>query len=103
MQVLDSSRYIRYREHTFLSHPSVPRHLVWDRETVYLYWPNEAQPKRYMAGVNIIMDGELTDERLREKLAGLAAARLLHFENLEPHAFAGFVDAQVCTAKRQCQ
>ena len=95
MQVLDDANYIPYREHTFLSHPSVPRHITWDTETVYLYWPDEAQPPRYAAGTNLVMDGSLTDAKLRQELSALQDTRVLHIENLEPHAFAGFVDAQV--------
>lgn len=87
---MDASQYVPYREHSFLSHPSVPRHVLWDRDTVYMYWPDEARPVRYAAGVNVVMDGNLTDALLVDRLQGVQERRLLHFENLEPHAFAGF-------------
>jgi hypothetical protein len=95
IQVLDSTGYIQYREHTFLAHPSVARNVQWDKETVYLYWPEEKQPVRYAAGVNIVMDGNLTDKSLRERLEQFQFLKHLHFENLEPHAFAGFVSESV--------
>ena len=62
---------------------------------MYIYELGEAQPVRYAAGVNVVADGNLTDEALAEQLGGVQEHRLLHFENLEPHAFAGFVSAAV--------
>ena len=56
IQVLDKTQYIAYREHSFLSHPSVPRHVLWDKETVYMYWPGERQPVRYATGANLQTD-----------------------------------------------
>jgi hypothetical protein len=92
---MDSAKYIEYREHTFLSHPSVARSVLWDKETVYFYWPQERLPVRYAAGVNIVMDGNLTDKSLQERLGQYQSCKQLYLENLEPHAFAGFVSEQV--------
>lgn len=46
IQAMDSLQYIGYREWTFLGHPQVPRHTVWDRETVFLYPPGAPQTTR---------------------------------------------------------
>jgi hypothetical protein len=48
-----------------------------------------------VAGAQLVMDGTLTDQRLRQHLAHLQSVSLLHFDNLEPHTFAGFENAQV--------
>jgi hypothetical protein len=92
---MDGSNYIPYREHSFLSHPRVPRHVLWDKETVYFYWAREQRPVRYATGVNVVMDRTLTDMNLRHQLSSLDNVRLLHFENLEPNSFAGFVHEEV--------
>jgi hypothetical protein len=95
LQVLDKRKYIQYREHSFLDHPLVPRHVLWDKETVYFYWPGEPQPPRYGTGVNVVMGPELTSRRLRELLRGVDERSVLHLENLEPHSFAGFERPEV--------
>jgi hypothetical protein len=95
LQVLDSTKYVPYRESTFLQHPSVPRSVLWDKETVYLYWPGETQPVRYGTGVNVEMGSTLTDTELQRVLRHFNATRLLHFESIEPHTFAGFERTEV--------
>lgn len=117
MQALDFRAYIDYREWTFLSHPQVPRHTLWDRDTVYMYPPGAPQPARYAslwlpwaaaqlccvlcvwtcdgvsrygAGVNLVAGPALDDVALKAELAGVAERSILHFDNLEPHSFAGF-------------
>ena len=95
LQQLDSTNYLEYREHTFLQHPLVPRHLLWDKETVYFLWRQQRKPATYITGTFVTADGKLTDAALRDQLAAVQSTRLLHFENLQPHTFAGFVSRQV--------
>jgi hypothetical protein len=94
-QALHALQYIDYREPSFLQHPLVPRHMLWDRETVYLYPPGAAQTVRYGSGVNVEAGPALTDERMHAAVAHLQERSILHVENLEPHSFAGFALRQV--------
>ena len=49
---------------------------------------------RYGAGVNVVAGPDLDDETLKVQLAGVADRSILHFDNLEPHSFAGFRNDQ---------
>ena len=95
MQVLDNHEFLQYREYSFLSHPNVPRQVLWNRETVYFHASPSPPPPVYSTGAVVVVDGSLTDSKLRHSLATVEDARLLHFENIEPHSFAGFDDAKV--------
>ena len=94
VQFLESTE-VNFREFTFLAHPSVPREVLWNKETVYFHDAARPFTPVYSTGAAVAVDGNLTQGRLQHSVADVAHARLLHFENLEPHTFAGFDEAQV--------
>lgn len=90
---MDTTEYVPYRVYNFLDQPSVPQHVKWDKETVYLHWLGQDLPLRYDTGADVYMG--FSDAQLRDQLSSFGDTRLLHFENLEPHSFAGFVQHKV--------
>ena len=57
---------------------------------------------RYGAGVNVMAGPSLDDVSLKAQLRSVENRSVLHFDNLEPHSFAGFVNMQACSLLHEC-
>jgi hypothetical protein len=87
--VLESSRKLRWREHSFLHSPRVPRALIWSETPIHYHLPDEALPENYATGEYT----QALDESKLQDVASRLDSRILRLRNMQPGAFQGFASA----------
>lgn len=85
--MLEDSRFLQWREHSFLENPRTPMQLRWATTTLSLSLPGINLPDAFATGPHAHALGE---GALKRAAAALKGVRVLRIAGLHPGSFQGF-------------